>query len=181
MTDALLLLVAQLLTGWLIADLAGGFVHWIEDRILTEATPWLGQHVVAPNRRHHAEPLAFAAGGVLDRNATTWACALGASLIWLLLAGPSVIWAAASLGGAVSSSVHLFAHLPKRGPRWVRVLQEVGLLQSPVHHAGHHRPPSDRRYCVLTDWSNPVLDALGLWALLEGALRAAGVPIAADQ
>ena len=61
------------------------------------------------------------------------------------------------------------------------VLQEIGLLQSPVHHAGHHRPPSDRRYCVLTDWLNPVLDAVGIWALLERGLRRVGLPIEADR
>ena len=179
--NAILLLVAKLLAGWLIADALGGFVHWIEDRVLTERVPLLGRHVVAPNRRHHAEPMAFASGSLVERNGTTWAAAALASLLWLWIAGPSVIWAAATLGGAVSSHVHYLAHLPKNGPRFVRVLQEIGLLQSPVHHAGHHRPPSDRRYCVLTDWLNPVLDAVGIWALLERGLRRVGLPIEADR
>ena len=55
--NVVLLLAAQLIVGWLIADLVGGFVHWIEDRVLTERVPLLGRHVVAPNRRHHAEPI----------------------------------------------------------------------------------------------------------------------------
>lgn len=180
MIDAVLLVIAQLLLGWLIADVIGGLVHWIEDRVLTERVPVLGRHVVAPNRRHHAEPMAFAAGTLIARNGTTIAAAGVASLLWWWLAGASVVWAAASIGGAVSSHVHYLAHLPKRGSRFVRVLQEIGLFQSPAHHAGHHRPPSDRRYCVLTDWSNPVLDAIGVWALLERLLRYAGIPIAAE-
>ena len=180
MIDVVLLVLAKLLAGWLIADLLGGFIHWLEDRVLTERTPILGPIVVAPNRRHHREPMAFAAGSILTRNGTTWLAAGILSIIWLALLGPSLVWVAASIGGAVSSSVHYLTHQPRLANRAVKILQEVGLVQSAAHHAGHHRPPSDRRYCPLTGWVNPIVDGIGLWRALEAGLRAIGVRTEAD-
>jgi ubiquitin-conjugating enzyme E2 variant len=173
MIDAALLIAAKLLAGWLIADLLGGLVHWLEDRVLTEDMPILGLYVVAPNRRHHADPLAFTAGGIVARNGTTWGAAGLASLIWLLVAGPSLIWAAATLGGMVTSIVHFYTHRVPAAGTGLRALQDIGLIQSARQHAQHHRPPADRRYCVLTDWLNPLLDQFGLWTKLERLLRIA--------
>ena len=165
--DWLLLIVAQAITGWLIADLVGGILHWMEDRVLTEQMPVLGRYVVGPNRRHHEHPMEFIGAGFVARNGTTWLAATAVSLVWIGLLGPSIVWAFATIGGLLSSQVHWLAHQPGRGGRVVRIAQEIGLLQSVAHHAGHHRPPSDRRYCVLTGWLNPVLDGVGLWAALE--------------
>lgn len=180
MIDAGLLIAAKLLAGWLIADLMGGVVHWLEDRVLTERTPFLGSTIVAPNRRHHREPMAFTAGSIVERNGTTWLTAGILALLWVVLLGPSLVWFAAMIGGAVSSSVHFLTHQPRRANRAVRICQEIGLVQSSAHHAGHHRPPSDRRYCPLTGWVNPIVDGLGLWRALEHALRAIGIPVEAD-
>lgn len=173
MIDFVLLVIAKLLAGWLIADLVGGILHWLEDRVLTESVPILGRHVVAPNRRHHAEPMAFAAGSFLHRNGTTFLAAGAVSLLWLSAFGPSIIWASASVGGAVTSMVHYWTHRAPPVGSWLRALQDVGLIQSVRQHAQHHRPPADGRYCVLTDWLNPLLDRVRLWPRLERLLRIA--------
>lgn len=152
--------------GWFAADLIAGIVHWLEDRVLSPDTFGL-RRVIAAQRRHHALPLAFAERGVLARNGTTWLAAGAISLAWALLFGLSVAWAFATLGGAMASQAHFYAHCPRKAGRFVRVLQEIGLLQSPKHHAGHHRPPNALRFCPLTDLLNPVLDALDLWTRLE--------------
>ena len=165
MIDIALLAFAQLLFGWLIADLLGGIVHWLEDRMLSARTPLIG-HVIAANRLHHAEPMAFTAKGLVERNLATWLVACSVSVLWVLLFGPSLVWVAASVGGAVSSVAHFLAHV-RSGNRVVRTLQDIGLLQSAGHHAGHHRPGAARRYCVLTSLLNPILDNLGFWSALE--------------
>jgi len=165
MIDMALLAFAQLLSGWLIADLFGGIVHWLEDRMLSERTPLLGS-VIAANRLHHAEPMAFTAKGLVERNLATWLVACSVAVLWLLLVGPSLVWIAASVGGAVSSVAHFLAHV-RSGNRFVLILQDTGLLQSAGHHAGHHRPGAARRYCVLTSLLNPILDGLGIWSALE--------------
>lgn len=168
-------MVLSALTGWLIADFLAGVVHWWEDRVAYERDSLIGRHVVAPNRLHHRQPTAFLAADFVTRNWTTWLAAGVASLLWLALLGPSVVWAFATLGGMMSNEVHRWAHQPRGSTPLVRALQEMGLIQSVSHHAGHHRPGSEVRYCPLTNWLNPLLDELGLWARLEQFLTALGV------
>jgi ubiquitin-conjugating enzyme E2 variant len=98
--------------------------------------------------------------------------AAGGLLTWLF--GFSVLIAAMMVGGSLVNEVHAWAHRPSTAPRWARVLQETGFIQSPKHHAGHHRPPQDKHYCILTDWLDPVLDALDAWGRAERGLARFG-------
>jgi hypothetical protein len=84
-----------------------------------------------------------------------------------------------AIGGALANEVHRYAHQPSAAPGWVRVLQEIGLCQSPKEHSAHHRPPHDANFCILTDWLNPLLEAIrlldGAWApAAEGRLMQVG-------
>lgn len=168
-------MILQALGGWLIADFLAGVVHWWEDRVAHKSDGFIGRQVVAPNRLHHEQPTAFLAGSFIERNGTTWIAAGAVSALWLAALGPSIIWAFATLGGMMSSEVHRWAHLPRRVSLPVRVLQEIGLIQSVAHHAGHHRPGSEARYCTLTNWINPLLDELRFWGRLERLLAALGL------
>lgn len=168
-------ILGQLLIGWLLADMLAGLAHWFEDRVLRESRSWIGRTIVAPNRRHHREPAAFLVGSFLDRNLTTIVTAAIGSLIWIMLFGVSLVWLSATIAGMGASMAHYWAHDPRSGGKLVRALQEIGLLQSPAHHAGHHRPPSDRRYCPISNWVNPVLDGLDVWGRAERVLRRLGV------
>lgn len=157
--------VGQALLGWLFADLLGGVLHFIEDRQMLPG--FLDRHVGIPNRLHHLDPQAVTRDpNVLRRNSTTIAAALPVIAAIYLVTGPTVFCAAASIGGLASYEAHRWAHAPRLAPRWARVLQETGLLQSPKHHALHHRPPHLTGFCILTDWLNPALDAIGFWRLL---------------
>lgn len=162
--------VGELLIGWLAADLMSGAFHWWQDRLASPHWPHVGPWLIEPSRLHHREPLAFVAGSFAYRNGATFAFVAGVAAAWLALLGPSLSLAAAMVGGALSTQIHYWTHRPSAGGTLVRVLQEIGVVQSPKHHAGHHRPPQDRRYCVLTDWCNPVLDALRVWDRLERLL-----------
>lgn len=162
--------IGQALIGWLAADFVSGAFHWWQDRLASSRWPRIGPWLIEPSRVHHREPLAFLAGSFGWRTGYTIALALAVGAALLPLIGPSIGLAAAVIGGAVSTEVHYLAHRPKAAGPVVRVLQEVGVIQSPKHHAGHHGPPHLRRYCVLTDWLNPVLDALRVWERLERAI-----------
>lgn len=168
-------MILSALCGWLLADFIAGIAHWWEDRVAHESDGFIGQQVVAPNRLHHRRPTAFLDQDFIARNWTTWLAVAAVSALWLALLGPSIVWAFATLGGAVSSEVHRRAHLPKRNPAVVCIAQEIGIIQSVSHHAGHHRPGSEVRYCPLTNWINPVLDELRFWSRLERLFAAAGV------
>lgn len=175
MADPVPNIIGQLLIGWILADLVSGLVHWWEDRVARIDWPLVGPWIVAPNRLHHTDPLAFTRGTLLQRNLGAWLVVAVISLSWLAVGGLSVTWAAATAGGLLAAEAHRWAHLPAEAGQLVRVLQQTGALQSPKHHAGHHRAPSDRRYCALTDWLNPVLDELQVWARLEQLLERVGL------
>ena len=161
----------QIVFGRLLADLVSGIAHWLEDRVLPEGIPLLDSQIIQPNRLHHKDPMAFTRFGSIYRNGTTWAAtaAIGAPLLWWL--GPSIWLATALLGGAFANQIHYWAHVPGIAPKWVRTMQLTGFLQSPQGHGRHHRPPSDRAYCILTDWLNPWLDRWMVWQRLERVLR----------
>lgn len=89
---------------------------------------------------------------------------------WVALFGPSLVLLSAAIGGAASTEIHYWTHRVKDRPKAIRVMQEIGIIQSPAQHSQHHRPPSDRRYCIVTDWLNPLLDAARVWERLEAAL-----------
>lgn len=169
------LILGQALIGWLIADLLRGLFHWWEDRVARTDWPIIGPAVVAPNRLHHVDVLAFTRSSLIARNAAVWVIVMVISGVWFALAGASVTWATATLGGLIVNEVHRMAHLPASAGRVAAVFQDMGLLQSPKHHAGHHRGQNVRRYCILTDWLNPALDALGVWSRLEHAMARIGL------
>ena len=166
--DAILLL-AQLLLGWLLADFLSGVLHWIEDRFGPGREHWpvLGSLIFTPNIIHHADPTAFLRTGFVERNWTTWAAVVPLAIILLLGFGSQPwIWSAA-IGGAMASEIHAWAHRKTMAPRWALRLQAIGMLQSPRQHAVHHVPDHRRHYCIISDWVNPVLDRFAFWQTIE--------------
>ena len=161
----------ELVAVWLLADFVSGLVHWAEDSYGRETTPVIGRWLVRPNLLHH-------------RNATAFVVNSWLASSWDLAATGAAVLAAASMAGALTWQVGLFVllgtnanqihkwnHMPRsRLPAPVRLLQRLRLLQSPGHHAQHHRGAQDSHYCVITDALNPLLDRLGWWRLLEWLL-----------
>lgn len=157
----------ELVLGLLAVDLASGLVHWAEDTFGTESTPLVGRWIIALNVLHHRDPTAFVTKGWL---ASSWDLALLAGLVVAIAIaggwfGPGV--ALCAFVGANANQIHKWCHAPARAPLVVRALWRVGLLQSPGHHARHHRDEKNRAYCVVTPFVNPVLDRLGFWRALE--------------
>lgn len=167
-------IIGQALCGWLAADLLTGVFHWWEDRFGREDWPVLGRWIIAPNRLHHDRPLAFSAGGFMGRNRASIVASSLVGAGWLSFAAPSVFMAAALAGGAISNEVHYWAHRPTAAGPVRRVLQQIGLIQSPKAHALHHRPPHSVHFCILTDWLNPILEATQFWIRAERLLRRPG-------
>lgn len=152
--------VIGFLLGWLLADILTGIFHWWEDRHGDESWPIIGPWIIAPNRLHHTDPMAFTRHGFWDRNRASIIAALIFGAGWLWLLGPSSVLVGVVLGAALSNEVHFYAHRPALAPAAVRLLQRTGFLQAPKNHALHHRPPHSVNFCVLTDWLNPLIRRL---------------------
>lgn len=162
-------LIGQLLLGWLLADLVTGAFHWWEENFGSETWPIVGPWIIRPNRLHHRAPLAFTRHGFIDRNRASIIAALVVGGLLVAAFGPQPWILALAIGGALSNEIHRFAHQPSSAARWLGVLQAIGIIQSPREHARHHRPPHDSNFCILTDWLNPVLEAIGIWRRLGRA------------
>jgi len=173
---ALLSVAGQALAGWLVADFGSGVIHWAQDRYGSPRWPLVGG-IVRDTIRHHRRPMGFLDKPMLARSARM----IGLSLIVLgvaLVAGAPIAFALAlSAGIFLSNEVHAAAHARAGDlPGWVRLLQRTGLIQSPLHHAAHHRHLKNVNFCTLTDWLNPVLERVRFWRRLEAMMRlAAGI------
>ncbi len=181
---ALAWLIPFVVLGALVAsDFASGFVHWLADTYATSETPFVGPKFVAPFREHHRDPLAITRHGFVEANGDNCGITL------LVLVPTHVFIPAAHGGGAtimalfvvllasftvVTSMAHGWAHAPEP-PRFAQILQRVGLLLSPEHHAGHHEAPHRDRYCITTGWLNPLLDATKFFRRMEALFARLGI------
>lgn len=163
-------LIGYLLACWLAADFIAGFWHWIEDRYFDTTWPVIGKYIAKPNELHHEQPTAFLFQSYWSRN---WTTILPASIAFLLtFPGPESL---VFLFVSQANEIHAWAHSRGKVSAWVAVLQETGLLQSPRHHGHHHRSPFEVKYCVMSDWLNPILDYCNFWRGLERSLSVVGI------
>lgn len=57
---------------------------------------------------------------------------------------------------------HYYAHHP--APCAIVALQECGMILHPDDHDSHHTEPFDKDFCVISGWSNPLVN----WLIKKG-------------
>lgn len=149
------------------ADFFTGIVHWFEDTYGLPSWPIIGAWVIEPNIEHHEKPsLIGRMGTFASRNLQPILLAIigfGTCCFFGTASWPVLLVAALA---AFGNEVHCWNHRVKNN-RFITFLQNSGLVQSRRQHAMHHRPPYDRYYCVLTSFTNEVLELLDFWRRLE--------------
>jgi ubiquitin-conjugating enzyme E2 variant len=166
------------LTGYLLADLASGLVHWFCDRFFEEDTPLIGRVLIHPFREHHRDPRAMTRHGFLELTGNS--CLGLAPILGLVAFCPAAAWSDALMlgfaaGVVATNLLHKWAHaVPAPAP--IRWLQRRRLVLAPAAHAAHHRAGYAGAYCVTTGWMNPVADRLRIFVALGYALAVLGVP-----
>lgn len=163
----------EILACILIADFLTGVVHWIEDTYGVPSWPLLGASIIEPNILHHKDQVDFTKGGMLYRNYQVWGF-VAASIAIVYLTG-WLTWQVTltAVVASMGNEIHAWAHKRPRS-RIIRLMQEMKLVCSPEQHAKHHRPPYDTNFCTVTNWLNPVLDAVCFWRGLEWTLDKVG-------
>lgn len=170
------MLLIDIFLAWLLADFLSGVGHWWQDRVL-RGTSRVGfvNKLHHDNLLHHNQPAAMLDGNWFENINTTLPLTLPAALILYIAGADRVLWLAVVFVG-FANLVHRFAHQRHRRLIWpVRALQWTGLFIPFEHHHAHHydsfgrvaKEYTDGRYCVMTDWLNPVLDGVGFWKKLE--------------
>jgi ubiquitin-conjugating enzyme E2 variant len=157
----------------LFADFFSGVLHWAIDSYARTDLPLVGKWIGQPNIEHHKWPRAFLLRSWLQ---SSWDLLLLAStlLVGLHLAA-MLTWHACVFALLVcnANEIHKWAHRSRNeNGRLITVLQLLKLVQSRRHHARHHTEGNKSHYCVLTDFVNPVVDALRFWRAAEVLVEA---------
>jgi ubiquitin-conjugating enzyme E2 variant len=166
--------------GYSLADLATGVYHWLIDNYGGADTPVLGAQIVA-FQDHHLHPSAITRLEPCN-NLHVVAAAVAVALPAAGAArAPAAAHACACAFAAcvvLSVQFHAWAHerAPSRLPPGVAALQDAGVLVSRPQHAGHHRPPYNTSYCIVSGMWNRVLDGWKVFDAVEKAIyHATGV------
>lgn len=163
----------QIISCILLADFLSGLFHWIEDAYGRPSWPILGKLIILDNIHHHKHPTDMGAT-LCSRNVipVSLVCGCG-SLAFLLGAFSWQLGLVLTVLG-FSNETHAWCH----GKGWrplARLLQEMGLVLSPIQHGHHHRDAHTTDYCTITNLVNPVLDRLHFWGALEYGLACIGI------
>jgi hypothetical protein len=159
---------------FLAADFISGFGHWLEDTYSLPTWPYLGPAIAVPNIRHHKYPRQMGID-FWHRNGLQIVVALHAVAVLAItnyLTWPVGLTLAIA---ACSNEFHAIAH-GVTGNRLTDFLQEMGFIQSEEHHKYHHVKPFKTRFCVITNYLNPILDRIRFWSVLEWMVSLLGIP-----
>lgn len=170
------------LVGALLSDFFSGFVHWLFDTWGGLDTPAVGPLVIRNFRHHHVDEKAITRHDFIETNAHPTAVTVIYSVAGLGIVGLSDAssFVATFLGEmllfatvcvAMTNQIHKWAHTDDP-PALVALLQRLGLLLGPKHHAFHHAAPYNCNYCITFGWMDAPLQALGFFRNLERLITA---------
>ncbi|XP_075504341.1 fatty acid desaturase 4-like 2, chloroplastic [Primulina tabacum] len=165
--------IFAVVVGYVLADFLTGIVHWAIDNYGDPKHPVSGPQIEAI-QCHHQQPWILAKRHVATN---IYIQGVVATLLFSpvnmfcedlnLLAFTSVF----ACCGFFSQQFHAWAHTPRRKlPPVVVVLQDSGIILGPSHHAGHHQPPFDRRYCIVSGFCDWFLDKSNFFVGIEVVL-----------
>jgi len=165
--------ILQIISGFFLADIITGGFHWFEDTYLSYCSdiPIISD-LAKDNELHHYFPRSMLAYSYLEHMSVSAPLSLVLVIVlyifnkkllfdyqWLILTFV--------LFSVCSNIIHRFSHMRDCENHWtVRYLQRLGIFATHTHHSIHHHT-SNMRYCVISEYSNIVLDNLGFWPCLE--------------
>ncbi len=167
------------LAGYITADFASGFFHFLADNYGSTSKPFVGPVFIRPFREHHIDPRAITRHDFLEVNGANCAMSVpvllatwmflpvGANLFTLFLGAYVGLFL---FGIFLTNQFHSWAHV-ERPPRVIRALQRSGLILGPEHHQRHHTPPFNTYYCITSGWLNPLLARSRFFERIHEPLR----------
>ena len=173
------------IAGYVTADFASGFFHFLADNYGSTSKAFVGPVFIRPFREHHIDPRAITRHDFLEVNGANCAMSvpvllatwmflpIGASLLTVFLGAYVGLFL---FGIFLTNQFHSWAHVD-RPPRVIRALQRSGLILGPEHHQRHHTPPFNTDYCITSGWLNPLLTRTRFFEKIHEPLRRLLEPI----
>lgn len=161
----------QIFLLWLFADFLTGTIHWWEDTYGNPSWPILGKSVVLPNLEHHQNPRSLLAGSYWNRiNTSLYAAIVVGVLLWLC-GWHSWRMIVCLVFASQGNEIHAVAHrTDKENGKFLMFLQKIGIVQKRKTHGWHHQAPYNTNFCVMTEFMNPILNAINFWVKVEWVL-----------
>ena len=169
------LVAVAVLSAYLVADFASGFVHWMFDRYFSVRTTIVGENFVKPFREHHVDPKGICRHDFVETNGNNCIGTVPILAVAHLLPLPADegFWLFLAAGVAsmmffvfCTNQFHAWAHA-SQVPWFIARLQASWLILNRRHHDIHHTAPFDRYYCITTGWLNPLLYRLRFFERTE--------------
>ena len=176
---AIWLVPVTALVGYLGADFASGFVHWLGDTYGSDETPVLGESFIQPFRDHHVEPQGICEHDYVEVNGNnSIVLALWMIPIVVLVTDPTsplqffilMTNVFFTMGVFMTNQFHKWSHMDDP-PTYIRKLQDWKLVLGRHHHGRHHTAPYDTYYCITCGWLNPFLSRIQFFRTLERIIR----------
>lgn len=173
--------VLQIIIGFFIADIIGGFFHWAEDRYLHYCTniPIL-KDIAEDNELHHYFPRAILAYTYTEHVINSAILAFTIILIIFFINKSLVIkykylFISLFFFSSIMNIMHRFSHMRDcENSKFIIFLQKIGLLLSHTNHGIHHEKANEK-YCIATIYTNFILDSICFWKGLEYILSIFGI------
>lgn len=170
------MILLKILALIIVSDFATGMVHWWEDAYGNPDWKILGKSVVIPNIEHHQFPRKFLKRTFFSRIRLSLLIAL---FIFIFLSIFSMVsWEIIFilLYSSMANEFHAITHRSdKENGIIIYFLQRIGIIQSRKMHGLHHRSPYNINYCVLTNYLNPILNAIRFWDAIEYIISLIGI------
>jgi ubiquitin-conjugating enzyme E2 variant len=169
-------IIIQILVGFLLADILTGVFHWFEDTYLDYCinVPILSD-ISKDNELHHYFPRAMIAYSYYDHVSMSLPLALLMFSILYIFCKKHIYkypYLYITLFGfsIIANIVHRFSHLRECETSIIlKFLQKIGIFCSHEQHKLHHQL-SNEKYCVISGYSNYVLDNIYFWRFLENTI-----------
>lgn len=165
--------------GYVGADFASGFVHWLGDTYGSEQTPVLGESFIKPFRDHHTDPHGILEHDYVEVNGNnSIVLAMYMIPVALIFTDPTaplqffvlVTSVTFTMGVFMTNQFHKWSHMDDP-PGYIRKLQDWRLILGRQHHDVHHTAPYDTYYCITCGWLNPLLSRIRFFETLERLVR----------
>ncbi len=164
-----------ILAGLILADLATAGVHWTVDNYASRDWPFVGPHYVAYAHDHHDDPLAILRLSFVKVHWFIFSFTAAMAGFLYLIGGLNTVTISALVFGGSTNFIHQCSHrTPEENGPVINFCHRLGLLQSPKAHV-HHHENEGAHYALLTDYMNPLLEALGIFPLAEKCLARVGL------
>jgi len=177
------MILLEIILAWFLADIFTGIIHWWEDRYLSIYLKGFIGQLAYDNFLHHVTPESITHFTVWENIKYSAITGWPLAFVLYLIGAPIFIWLTL-LFSTFGNVIHRFAHSPMTAlPWWILFMQSLGVFITADHHKDHHydyrgkikKEDTTIKFCVMTNWMNPILDFFEVFVLLEWALEKFGI------